>query len=179
MRFATIVLALVAITLTGCAASGKPYDAQAWDLEITRPEQVRLTVFRTSETLVASGRDAKVTLNNRESKYCAHAGYASFTTVAGKQMLNVELTPETNRCEVRVDAKPGEELFFEIRPNKDLILGRAISAGVGAGLAHGGVYGTGNDPMGKMNNCQSFFSMVPVERSAALKILSDVHESSQ
>lgn len=180
MQLRLTLLAMLALSLTGCAASGKLYDAASWDADITQPNQARITVFRTTETLLAAGRDAKVSLNSTgESKYCAHGGYASFNSKAGKQVLSVELTPEQNRCEVPLTLLPGEEQFFEVKPNKDLIMSRAISAGFSAGLASNGVYGVGAGGSGQLPNCTSYFSLVPVAREEAVKLLVDIRESKQ
>lgn len=177
MRLHSIFLAL-SISLAGCAATGKLYDTNAWDAEINQPNQARVTVFRTTETMAASGSAAHVTLGYGATKYCAYGGYTSLDTKAGKQVLTVKLRPETNRCEVPVTLLPGEERFFEIKANRDFIVGRAISAGMSAGLAFNGIYGTGGGDTGG-ENCTTYFSLIPVKREDALKMLVDLRETKQ
>jgi hypothetical protein len=175
----SIVLLLSALALSGCAASGKLYSENAWDAEIQQPNQSRVTVFRTQATIVASARDALVTLDSRPSKYCAYGGYATLDIAAGKYVLNVGMTEDKYLCAISVELKPGEEQFFEIKPNTDLIMGEAISGGLAAGLASKGVYGAGGGGGGKAANCASYFSVAPVDRAYALKQLATIRESKQ
>jgi len=178
MKLHSILLAALTISLTSCAATGKLYDATAWDAEITQPNQARVTVFRTTETMVAAGSAAHVTLGGSATKYCAYGGYTSLDTGAGKQVLTVKLRPEKNRCEVPVTLLPGEERFFEIKTNRDFVVGNAISAGISAGMSFNGIYGTGGRANGG-ENCATYFSLIPVKREDALKMLSDLRETKQ
>jgi len=78
-----------------------------------------------------------------------------------------------------VNLKPGEERFYEIKPNRELILGQAISSGFGVAMAGHGVYGLGAGGPGTLSNCESYFSIVPVGRGYALKELANIRESKQ
>jgi hypothetical protein len=173
------MLVLIAVTLSGCAASGKLYNDMSADAVAMGPNQGRLTVFRTKETLVAAGRDVLVTLDHASGKSVGYGGFASIDTSAGQHGLSIALAGEKSRCEIGFSLEPSRELFFELKPNTGRVVGEAVIAGVSTGWAASGIYQTMSGQAADPNNCSGYFSIAPVDREYAQKQLATIRASAQ
>ncbi len=168
-----------AIALSGCAASGKRYQEISPLPAAKESTNGRLTFFRTTATLAASGRDALITFNKGESRFCAYGGFTTIDANQGEHEISVGMKGSSENCEILVSAKQGEELFFEVKPNTDRILGESVTAGMNAGLRAKGIYGADSNSETKKRNCSGYFSVVPVDRDYALKQLESIRETKQ
>lgn len=169
-------------SLSGCVGNGDLYHQVLKKQAVVDQTKGRLIFYRTTETMAAAGMSARVTVDNENLRYVSYGGFTIFDVVPGPHNLNVYLGEEGNRCEMHVAVAPNEELFFELKPNRDLILGNAIAAG-GAALTSatigGGYGGPGAVHREGASNCRSYFSMTRILREQALKQLESLGESPQ
>jgi hypothetical protein len=171
---------LVVSALTGCAASGELYNDVLKKQVAVDAEKGKLIFFRNTSTMAASGVAARVMVDNANLKYVSYGGFTIYPVPPGPYHLSVHLGVETNRCQMRVSVSPGEELFFELKPNKERIFSEAISGGINAGFAHKGIYGAPAPYQeGAVPVCGSYFSMVQRSREDALRELESIRETKQ
>lgn len=178
MAYKWSALAVIALSLGGCAASGMPYTDLSQS-PISNSAFGRLTIFRTTETMAAAGRDANIKVDSATTKYVSYGGYVSFDLSAGAHEINASMPGDETLCTVQVSLAPRDELFFEVKPASGRILGEAISAGFAVAGSMAGQYGGGVTFATTDKPCTGYFSIAPVERAYALKQLATIRESSQ
>jgi hypothetical protein len=172
------VISVIALCLSGCAASGKPYSGLAQS-SVASPTSGRLTVFRTAETKIAAGRDTLIAVDSTATKYVGYGGYVSFDIGAGDHIINASMPGDKTQCTLQLSLGPRDELFFEVKPLTERIMTEAFSAGLTAGLLTKGIYVGDTRAPGSIKPCEGYFSITAVERDYALNKLVTIRESSQ
>ncbi|MBC3881666.1 hypothetical protein H8K35_07785 [Undibacterium sp. LX40W] len=175
------MLGIVVLALSGCAASGKLYK----EVVQVKPPKVdgvsRVVVLRPNE-FAAGGRAAYLFVGEKEKRFVSNGGFVILDVVPAKYSISVRLNGDNRACELDANLiESKEDYYFEIKPNSDLVLSHAISAGVAAGFSATGKYGaagvTPSGPTFDLKACKGFFFIYPIEKNQALKKLEVIRES--
>ena len=182
LKLGAVIFAMLGFS--GCAATGDIYSDVLKKQVVVDATKGRLIFYRTTATIAAAGRAARITTDGENSKYVNYGGFAIHAADPGPHYLNVYMGENFVRCELRVLVTADEELFFEVKPNVDRIMGEAVAAGMSAGFQASGRYTATAYYAGKgydegMSNCQGYFSIAQVSRENALKELVSIRESAQ
>jgi hypothetical protein len=175
------VLALTGL-LSACAGGGVGYAEFAAGAPAVATDSIRLVVFRAADTPQYSVRSASIRLDDADVGGLAPGAYKAFTVAPGVHRLLVDMWDVPGRCELSVEVGGGSEHFFEVSPRGANAVATLpmllIPINSFAGwLTSGAVMMGGQTAESAGKQCGGAFSIVELERPAAIAKLSTLRAS--
>lgn len=155
MKLRLLIICLIIITASGCAATGKNFTEYQSHLSKVSEGQSRIYVYRTSESMQYSGRSVDIKLDGAQKGMCDYKGFNIFDVPAGTHQLQVDMWDSPGTCTITTNLTNQGEYFFEIEPRSGNL----------AGILLGGIVGAAIESSGK--SCGGSFSIVEIAPNIA------------
>ncbi|MFO1323625.1 MAG: hypothetical protein U1F15_06135 [Burkholderiales bacterium] len=155
-----------AIAVAGCAATGPRYSDHIAAFPAVEPRTTRVTVFRTTDSLLLHARSATVKVDGAQRGGCEFGGYLTFHVPAGHHVLSVGMWDAPGACSLSIDVIGGEEYFYAIAPRSEQFVAGFLGSMLG-GI--GQLAAAGAESSGR--TCGGPFSIVRVDDDTALRKL--------
>jgi hypothetical protein len=174
-------IAIVAMSLSACAANGLPYPEHPASALV--PDGVaKVTIFRANDTLLYSARTARLVIDGEREGRLATGGFRTFTVPPGSHVFTVKMWDTPGTCELTADIQPDVEYFYEVTPRVTSYAASMPAALVGtspAGVLFGaGLSSAGHSVESAGKDCGGAFSIVPVAPANALPRVAALRASS-
>jgi hypothetical protein len=163
MKFILIVLML--ITITGCAANGPTYESMQNEISKTGEDQAMLVFFRTKGSGLFRGRSAPIDLDNKETGSCSYGGFFYRDISQGEHSIKTEIWDMPGECEVILHAQAGETYYFKVDPRDESFTAFML----------GGVVGNAIEGSGKQ--CSGAFKLYPASEEIAKEKMAGLKQS--
>lgn len=154
-----IYILISACALAGCAATGRTYSDHLKSQTSFAPNNSRITVYRTGETMQYSGSDTRISLDNKPIGKVAYKGFATFEAAPGAHFLIADTWGSPGACKLNFEASPNTDYYFEVAPRVEHLTGTLMFGLIGAAIESSG------------KECGGTFSIVPKTKEVATTAL--------
>jgi hypothetical protein len=156
MKFITAVI--FALMISGCAATGPTFQEASQTFSKIN-SNIRLVIFRTKESGIASARTASLKIDGTQVGGVQYGGFTVVHAQPGNHQLTVDLPDTLGKCDINIEIDSSNEYYFEIKPRVESLGFGLIPTLIAKG-------DQAWSPTAK--NCKGSFYIFPIEKEEAL-----------
>ncbi len=127
----SVFLTFLLFQISGCASTGARYEDMKSTLSKVPDDSVRIFFLRTHESSLYLLRDARIRIDDKPVGGLGKGNFLFKDVTPGRLKLTVDMWDIPGDCTLHLNAKAGEEYYFEVTPRTDSLIAFLAGGAIG------------------------------------------------